>query len=123
MKYLYEASSAFIKAGLENEYSDFTKSSILMNCEKNKFLLTSNIIFPTRLSKIYEVIGVCLNVFEIKKLALRNFIGKITLKYNISPSDYWKSRNNLEKGLNGKNFGYLFVFDNPKRYILCKELD
>ncbi len=110
-RYLYEASSAITKAGLENELALSINAEILSK-EKNRLLLTSNEASNIReakvLSKIYKVLGFSDNFKEIIKILKINKIGKVILKKNIRPENYWQERKKYEKLLSGKKEACLF---------------
>jgi hypothetical protein len=48
-------------------------------------------------------------------------IGKVTLRYNLEPNEYWKVRNSYEKRLTGKKEINLFINQQKREAILCEK--
>jgi hypothetical protein len=121
-RYLYEISTAVMKAGLENEFANKINGNVVDGCEKNKILLTSDKLdnkFKS-LCKAYEVIGFGDDFFQIKDILKKSRIGKVVIKYSVDPKDYWKERNKFENGLFGKKEAVIFNIN--RRYVICEEV-
>ncbi|VVB78934.1 RNA cap guanine-N2 methyltransferase [uncultured archaeon] len=123
INYIYEVSEAIIRAGLINELATLVCAEVLEGTEKNKVLFTSknpSLEFGC-LARPYEIIDLCKNNFELNTLLKRNRFGKVVIKYSIDPKDYWKERNQLEKGLIGEREAVVFMFNQD--YLVCEEYD
>ncbi|MFA5857173.1 MAG: rRNA adenine N-6-methyltransferase family protein [Candidatus Pacearchaeota archaeon] len=127
LRYIYESSSAIEKAGLIEEFAFKTKCHILENTENGKVILTSEKVNNSPLikafSKTYEVVGITNNFKEILSILTKLGFGKVLLKYNIDPSNYWKERNRFEKNLKGTKEATLFkiIENNKEFFIISKE--
>jgi NADH:ubiquinone oxidoreductase subunit C len=128
LNYLYEASTAIIKAGLENEFANKIRAEILDE-DKTKLLLTSNEASKTKetkaFSKIYKILGFSDNFNGIIKILRDNKAGKVVLKKKISPENYWQERKKYEKCLFGKKEACLFSIKSEKNKeveIVAEEL-
>jgi hypothetical protein len=120
LNYLYEASPAIIKAGLENEFAQIIGSEILQ-IDKTKLLLTSDTLSNTdeakAFSKIYQILGYSDNFREIIRILKGNNIGKVVLKKKVSPEEYWAERKKYEQQTFGKNQACLFAVKSGKKEI------
>lgn len=120
LKYLYEASPAIIKAGLENELAKKISSEILQ-IDKTKLLLTSNDLSNSEESKvfckIYRILGYSDNFRGIISILKNNNIGKVVLKKKVSPEEYWTERKRYEQQTFGKNQACLFSVKSGKKEI------
>jgi hypothetical protein len=69
----------------------------------------------------YLVLRVCsFEPKEINKFLKDKNIGKVMFRAGVNPENYWKVRNELEKGLEGKKTVHLFVKEGTA--ILCEVL-
>ena len=122
LKYLFEASEAILKAGLEKEFSEESNSFILNGCEKNRLLFTSTELISNDLEvlcKSYIVFGSVDSPSEVNSFLRKHGFGKVLIKYAIDPKDYWKDRNLFERGLRGNKEGVIFKINNC--YVICEE--
>jgi hypothetical protein len=120
-RYIYEISSAIVKAGLENEFANEISGNILEGCEK-KILISSDKLDDKfkSLCKAFEVIGVGNNYVQIMDILKKFKIGKVVIKYSVDPKDYWKERGKYEKQLKGNREAVLFNINS--RYVVCSEI-
>jgi hypothetical protein len=118
--YLYVIDPTIIVAGLISELSGKFDSKIL---ELNKPVLLSDKKINSNFLTGYKILAICKNE---QKDILQNLkkidAGKIVLRYNILPQDYWKIRNSYEKELNGKREISLFIDDKNNEAILCEKI-
>ncbi len=126
LKYIYEVSSAVIKADLIKELG-FSINAGILNLNSSKVLLTTNNLADKFLSfyKCFEVIATAINFLDCIKVLRKNSFGKIILRGDINPDNYWKERNKIENMLSGKSTCDLFIVNNKKnqrRYFVCKEI-
>lgn len=121
LDYLYEASTAILRAGLEKEFADKINAQIL-SVDKTKLLLTSGKLPNTNeakaLSKIYKVLGYGTDFDEIIKILKSHKIGKVILKTKVSPEEYWNERKKYEKNLSGDKEAHLFSVSSGKSNLL-----
>jgi hypothetical protein len=71
------------------------------------------------ISSSFEVISICPDLEKVREELTRNDASKVTLRFSIPSSDYWKVRNYLEEDLNGNNGFHLFKKD---RYYLARKV-
>jgi hypothetical protein len=113
--YLYVIDPTIVVADLISEFD----SQVL---ELNKPVLLSNKKINSNFLTGYKILSICKNeqkeiIQNLKKVGA----GKIVLRYNIPPQDYWKIRNSYEKELNGKREISLFIDDKKGEAILCEK--
>jgi hypothetical protein len=118
-KYLYLVDPTIIVAGLIEELSVKFNAPIL-NLSK-PVLLSSEEISSYFLTK-FKIVKTCENDSnQILKTMNSLGIGKVTLRYNLEPNEYWKVRNSYEKRLTGKREISLFVNERQNEAILCEK--
>lgn len=100
-KYIYEINPAVVRAKLEKEFGEKVYRY------KKKVYLVSNKKIDSDFLTGYEILKISK---DLKKDLKELECGKIILK-NIEPKKYWKTRNDLEKDLNGYRICYLFNLD------------
>jgi len=118
-KYLYAIDPTVVVSKLVNELAEkfsfqtleLNKPVLVSNNEKRSFFLTS-----------YKIMRICENrqdkiLQELKRVGA----GKVTLRYNLNPKDYWKVRNFYEKELEGKKEVNLFVDEKQREAIICEK--
>ena len=119
-KYIYEADHAVQKAGLLPELSSQTGAALLH--EKKYAFFTSDRLLSTALFKArYEVLATMpfdkdRIVSELKKLGA----GKVLVRYEVSPEEYWRERNSYESHLEGEKQVTLFEFNEAA--LICEQL-
>lgn len=120
--YLYEASTAIEKAGVENELAKELNAIIIKDFLKGKLLLTSEELSLDLNSfyKSYEIFYSTFRINDINRILKQKGFGKVLLKYSINPKNYWKERNNLERGLRGDKEAVIFNING--KYIVCREV-
>jgi hypothetical protein len=119
-KYLYPINPAVVVAGLTEEIAAKFNSPII---ELNKPALISNNLLKSYLLTSYQIIRICENrrekiLYELKDIGA----GKVTLRYNILPEEYWEIRKFYESRLSGKKEVSLFVNDKQREAIICKKI-
>ncbi|VVB84020.1 putative cobalt-precorrin-6B C(15)-methyltransferase (decarboxylating) [uncultured archaeon] len=118
-RYLYSIDPAVVVSDLTNELAEKFNASIL---ELNKPVLLSNSLFKSYFLIPYEIIKICSSrQEEILKELKEIGAGKVTLRYNIPPEDYWNVRKFYESRLNGKKEVSLFINEKQKEAIICKK--
>jgi len=121
-RYIYEISTAIVKAGLENEFATRIEGNILEGSEKNRVLISSDKLDDKfhNLCKAFEVIGTGNNYVQVMDILKKFKIGKVLIKYSVDPKDYWKERGRYEKQLRGNHEAILF--NACGKYIICEEI-
>ena len=120
MKYLYSIDPTVIVSKLTDELSEKLNLPIL---ELNKPVLVSNNEKKSYFLVPYKIIKTCENkpekiLQELKKIGA----GKVIIRYNVLPKDYWKIRNFYEKELEGKKEINLFVDEKQREAILTEKI-
>jgi hypothetical protein len=94
----------------------------LFRVDKKRLLLTSDALIKQSMIKHhYLVLRVCpFEPGEINKFLKGGNVGSVVLRAGVKPETYWKVRNEVEKGLEGKKTIHLFVKNNTA--ILCEVL-
>jgi 16S rRNA G966 N2-methylase RsmD len=117
LRYIYECSTAIAKAELENEICQELKGFAL---SRKPLLVTSKEFIKNPLAKIFEVLDIA-DDFESTVRILRKFnIGKVVLRQNIDPKEYWQERKKYEMKLTGKEEAHLFVL--ARQNLICREI-
>ena len=125
-RYLYEASSAIEKAGLENEFADELGALVLKGCEKGKLLLTSDKMYDGKLKtlcNIYELMSVAGKLEDVARILKEKGFGKVVIKYSVSPKEYWKERNRIENNLIGNKEKEAVLFSVEGKYVICRKVE
>ncbi len=125
-RYLYEASSAIEKGGLENEFADELNASVLKGSEKGKLLLTSDKMHDDKLKSlcnIYELISIAGRIDDVSRILKEKGFGKVVIKYSVSPKEYWKERNRIENNLKGNEDKEAVLFLVEGKYVICRKLE
>jgi len=119
--YLYVIDPTIIVADLISELSNKFNSSILA---LNKPVLLSDKKITSNFLTGYKILSTCKNeqneiIQNLKKVEA----GKIVLRYNIEPKDYWKIRNLYENQIKGNKEISLFIDEKNDKAILCGKID
>ncbi|MDD5357997.1 MAG: rRNA adenine N-6-methyltransferase family protein [Candidatus Nanoarchaeia archaeon] len=135
-EFLYVISPAIIVAGLLPELSSKFSASVL---ELNKPVLVSDKKINSNFLTGYKILTTCKNeqkeiLQNLKNIGAERFrggedgaeqagsrVGKIVLRYNIEPKDYWKVRNFYENQLSGNKEISLFTDDKNDKAILAEK--
>ncbi len=112
-KYIYEINPAVIRAGLVNELP-----AAELFTYNNKEYLLSNKRIDSEFLTCYKIITIC-KADEIKEKLSGSCCGKVILKHNVNPCEYWNLRNKYEKDLKGSMACYLFLFDSA---VICERI-
>jgi predicted RNA methylase len=118
-KYLYIIDPTVVVARLIDELSVKYDAPIL---HLNKPVLLSNKEIESHFLTKFRIANTCSNdPDQIFKTMKSMGIGKVTLRYNLEPNEYWKVRNYYEKRLTGKKETNLFVNTQKREAILCEK--
>ncbi len=119
-QYLYSIDPTLILADLTNEISE---KFDLKKLELNKPAFLSNKLIRSNFLVPYKILEIPENEFEDITISLRKIqAGKVVLRYNLKPKEYWKTRNLYEKGLAGKKEIHLFINKQNNEGILCEKM-
>ena len=120
LSYIYEADNAIIKAGLLENLIFSIKNPLFLYRKNKKTILTSDYKIKNPFLRGYGVLAKCNPEIQsiIEKLKEKN-IGKITLRMQISPDEFWDYKNRIEKNLSGEKRAHLFVF--VKEAVVCEK--
>jgi len=118
-KYFYVIDPTIIIANLLAELSRKFDSPVIF---LDKPVLLSNKKIESNFLTGYKIEKICKNnkkeiLQELKKIGA----GKIILRYNVNPEDYWKVRNFYENQLQGNKEISLFIDDKNNEAILCEK--
>ncbi len=118
-RYLYSIDPAIILANLTEELSEKFKLNLL---RLNKPVFLSNELVKSNFLTPHKVIGVPENKFEkIVKALKKARAGKVLLRYNIDPKDYWKIRKMYERELTGRKEASLFINEKNNEAIITEK--
>lgn len=117
-EYLYTIDAAIITAGLENELANNFNSQII---NLNKPCLISDKTLKSSFITGYKILKISEDKPEeiLKCLKILN-AGKVVLRYNIEPKEYWKIRSSYENQLSGKKEVHLFK--SKKEDLICEKI-
>jgi 16S rRNA G966 N2-methylase RsmD len=116
LDYIYEVSEGVLMAGLENEICEFVGGKLLLK-EKNKLLITSEILKKNSFSNCYKILGMFEDVDSCNKFLKEKEFGKVVLKYSIDPKEYWNERRDFESRLFGEKEAV--VFKVRGKFLVC----
>jgi len=112
LSYIYEVDSAIIKAGLLENLAFSIKNPLFLYRKNKKTILTSDYKIKNPFLRGYKVLGKSdADVNSIINILKENNIGKITLRMQINPEEFWDYKNRIEKNLSGNKRAQLFVFE------------
>jgi 16S rRNA G966 N2-methylase RsmD len=118
-KYLYIIDPTIVVARLIDELSVKSDAPIL---HLNKPVLLSNKEIESHFLTRFRIVNTCSNdPDQIFKTMKSMGVGKVTLRYNLEPNEYWKVRNSYEKRLTGKKEINLFINGQKREAILCEK--
>jgi hypothetical protein len=118
-KYLYIIDPTIVVARLIDELSVKYDAPIL---HLNKPVLLSNKELDSHFLTRFRIVNTCSNdPDQIFKTMKSMGVGKVTLRYNLEPNEYWKVRNSYEKRLTGKREVNLFINLQKREAILCEK--
>jgi SAM-dependent methyltransferase len=121
LSYIYEVDAAIIKAGLLGNLAVSIKYTLFLYQKNKKTILTSEHKIKNPFLRGYKVIGKSNNeINSIIDALKKNNIGKITLRMQINPEEFWAYKNRIEKNLSGEKRAQLFVFG--KEAVVCEEI-
>jgi len=118
-KYLYIIDPTIIVAQLIEELSVKFDAPLL---NLSKPVLLSNEEIASHFLTKFKIIKTCENDSnQILKTMNSLGVGKVTLRYNLEPNEYWKVRNSYEKKLTGKREISLFINERANEAILAEK--
>ena len=117
-EFLYVINPAVILAGLEKELAK--KLNVTLDYINEKLYLFSDKKIKSNLIETYKILDICSSNYRDILSKLKELkTGKTILRYNISPSEYWKERNSYEKSLEGNKEIHIFK---GKEAFLCEKI-
>lgn len=117
--YLYSIDPAIILADLTEELLDKFKLNLL---KLNKPVFLSNELIKSKFLTSYKIIGIPENKFEkIVKSLKKARAGKVLLRYNIDPKDYWEVRKKYEREITGRKEASLFINERNNEAIITEK--
>ncbi|MEK6913847.1 MAG: rRNA adenine N-6-methyltransferase family protein [Nanoarchaeota archaeon] len=117
--YLYLIDPTIVVAHLLEELSVKFDAPIL---NLSKPVLLSNEVINSHFLTKFKIVKTCENDSnQILKTMNSLGIGKVTLRYNLEPNEYWKVRNSYEKRLTGKREINLFINEKQNEAILAEK--
>lgn len=119
-RYVYEVDEAIDKADIKGFFASMLPEASVIPAAKGFFLTSKQIINSEFFKNRFEVVNECekgrKNIIDsIAKLDA----GKIIIRYNIDPLNYWRERAYFERNLLGKDTIYIFDFG---KIYLCKKI-
>jgi len=121
LSYIYEVDTAIIKAGLLENLAFSIKNQLFLYQKNKKTILTSHYKIKNPFLRGYKVLGKSnADVESIINTLKENNIGRITLRMQISPDEFWDYKNRIEKNLSGDKRAQLFVFE--KEAVVCEKV-
>jgi len=119
LQYVYEINPAVAKAELLSELID--DSTFLYQTEKDIMLTSSELKKSPFFKAVFAVKDATRSRFnDIISSLERIRAGKIILRQNLNPKEYWQERQRYENRLRGKKTFTLFV--NKKHALVCERL-
>ncbi|MEK6967187.1 MAG: class I SAM-dependent methyltransferase [Nanoarchaeota archaeon] len=119
-KFLYEVDTAVIKAGLLPNLIGSLKIKIGVYSVAKYTLLSSKDYAKSPFLRAYVVVSSTKpDNASINEALLANGYGKAVIHARIIPEDYWKLRNDIEKGLSGYKTAHVFI--NQTEGIITKQ--
>lgn len=119
LQYIYEINPAVAKAELLSELLD--DSMFLYQTEKEVMLTSSELKKSPFFKAVFAVKDATRSRFnDIMSSLERRKAGKVILRQNLDPKDYWTERQRYENRLRGNRTFTLFV--NKKHALVCERL-
>lgn len=117
-EYVYDVDGAVLAADLLPELQVKTGTSLLME-DKRRALFTSDEEFSTGLFRArYLVVGL-VNDHDLVPELRKNKIGRVVIRYSISPSRYYSEKRRIESELYGDRTAYLFRYNG--KILICEK--
>ena len=117
--YLYTIDPAVVLSGLIDELAAHFKANLIEMNKKSYFLSKERI--KSDFLQGYKILDICDNNFNtILNSLIKLDAGKVVIRYNILPEDYWKERNKYENRLSGEREVHVFA---NKEAILCTSMN
>lgn len=112
MEYAYAPEPSIVKASLLGELAQETRNLYFFRGDARRALLTSDSLLKSPfLKNSYRVLGrMELDYAEVKRFLASKDVGKVVLRLDVSPGEYWDLRKRLEMGLKGSRIAHLFAF-------------
>ncbi len=109
--YIYIVDESIYYAHLLGEFSQETGIEYLLT-GKRRTIATSDDLIKNDFLKPYIVICCSSSFFSLISCLRKNSVGKVTLRFQIDPGNYWKIRNKIERNLQGEEKGAVFKIKN-----------
>lgn len=123
LEYVYEVDDTVVRAELLEHLAGILGfDGGILRTGKRRNLLTSRICYTSAFLRGYVKCGIC----RFSKPAIHNMLrelgaGKVTLRFSLSPQDYWKVRKQLEASLSGEKIFHVFRIG--ERALICEPMD
>ncbi|HEY9205424.1 MAG TPA: methyltransferase domain-containing protein [Candidatus Methanoperedens sp.] len=124
--YVYEPEPSVVKANLLGELAQKIATSgndifLYMSDERRTLLTSSGLIDSPFFKDRYLVLGkTVMDISKIKEIIRSENAGKVVLRFDIPPEEYWEIRTKLEKGLSGSRTLHIFGFGNE--VVVCEKI-
>ncbi|MFH0752634.1 MAG: class I SAM-dependent methyltransferase [archaeon] len=118
--YLYEINEAVVKAQLIDVLAAMLEKETFLYKKDYKFLTSKDKIDSLFFKNSFKVIANLKNKKDAITELQKNKFGKVILRQNIGPKDYWNERKKYENKLTGNKIAHLFV--NKNFYLICEKL-
>jgi hypothetical protein len=125
-EYVYEPEPSVVKAGLLGELAGTISGSgndiyFYTGNERRTLLTSPSLIASPFFKDRYRVAGKTgMDISKIKAILAAGKAGKVVLRLDVAPDEYWQVRNELEKGLTGSKSLHLFGFGDE--VIVCEKI-
>jgi hypothetical protein len=108
--FIYEVDYTVVKASLlENLAGKLGFNGIIVEQDNRRVLLSSDQEYSSHFLRRYDVLDVVpFTTFQINRKLKELGAKKVTLRFSLSPKEYWEVRKKMEEGLEGERWLYLF---------------
>ncbi len=103
---------------LENLAGKLGIEAYLLTLDTRRTLLQVKDIVPSAFLKYYNVLFSEKCGEACKKRLKEVNVGKVTLRFNVRPEEYWRVRRKFEEGLKGDRHVYMFKIG--ESYVVCE---
>ena len=104
--YVYIVDQSIYYARLLGEFSEYAGIEYL-SVGKKRTIATGDIA-KTEFLKAYRVLCISPSLNTVIDCLRKNSVGKVTLRFDVSPGEYWKVRKSIEDELRGEGKASLF---------------
>ncbi len=120
-RYLHELDPAVVKAGLVWKAVGGKSSPDLIQLDRRRTMLSTekDVVSPF-FRGTYQYLGSAEDISTMIEMLNERGVGSVTLRWKITPSDYWPVRNSIESKLSGK--GKVQIFRYEERYLIAEKI-